>query len=193
MDALLTFIHHGGQGWLSPTEWQILALISSTAYSAMVTEYDRLPCSCSIYHTHLTEAFLCFINSWSRQDALLIEHKYGPASYLIPPRCYRIFPLYRRTVLLRDDFFMTVSSQSRQCCSYRHSQLQLAGFDAYNQNRMASNDLGAPTECVLTQVDHQIIRTGTCLNRDVPNRAQPPSNMRERSVVWCDPTPRPIQ
>ncbi len=188
MDVIYSFIHNGGQGWLSPAEWKSIALVSSLAYTAMILDFERLPCSCSIFHAHITEAFLCFLNTWTRQDALLVEQMYGPASYIISPQCYRIFNMYHKVVRVRGGSTIVVSSQSKQCCSYRHAQMQLAGFDKYNRSRMASNDLGFPTQSVLTAVDRQVARTHTCLNRDVPHRALPPLNLSQRSVVWRDPT-----
>ena len=186
--GMVDFMQHRAPGWFHPTEWGVLACLNSTFYAAMLAWEDRLPCSCSIFHYHLTEAFLCFINGWAPRDSISVEAVYGPPTYIISPRAYHIFPQYSIYVQpYRDRLVNLVISQSRQCCSWRHTTLLNSGFVNYNRSRMSDNDRGLHTRCRLSDIDRRVIRTGECSDEDVPHRADPPPNVLHRSIAWMDP------
>ena len=190
--ALVDFMQHRAPGWFHPTEWGILACLNRAFYAAMLAWEDRLPCSCSVFHYHVTEAFLCFINAWAPRDSLRVEEAYGPPTYIVPPRAYHIFPQYSTYVQpYRDRIANLVTSFSRQCCSWRHTTLLNLGFVDYNRTRMFANDRGLDTSANLSEIDRQVIRAGECLDEDVPHRAIPPPNILNRSVTWVDPGSSP--
>ena len=141
------FMENRAPAWFYPTEWMVLACINRFFYSAMVGWEERLPCSCSVFRYHVSEAFLCFINGWGRGSSVLVEQRYGPPAYLIPPRAWHILSQYSTYIQPRqDELVRLVISPSRQCCNMRHRDLLGYGFQHYNRTRMLANDQGVATD-----------------------------------------------